>query len=111
MEDLPEDLHMVLMDTLSIVSIKILSHVNKFWYNTFSKYAKEQRDIDLIIRCYEIASEGSLKLLKWAHDNGYRWNESTCTNAAENGHLKMLKWARSEGCPWDSNTCAYAAVT
>ena len=50
----------------------------------------------------------TVKLAKWAKDQGCPWNEWTCSNAAMNGHLEVLKWARENGCPWDELTCIYA---
>ena len=35
-------------------------------------------------------------------------DEITC-EAAYGGHLEILKWARENGCRWDSWTCGYAA--
>ena len=58
---------------------------------------------------YGAASNGHLDVLKWARENGCKWNSLTCAYAAENGHLNVLKWARENGCEWDSSTCKCAA--
>ena len=55
------------------------------------------------------AYSGHLSALKWARENGCKWNSWTCRRAAENGHLDVLKWARLNGCDWGSKTCSYAA--
>jgi len=33
-------------------------------------------------------------VLKWATENGCRWDSQTCVEAAGRGDLEMLKWAR-----------------
>jgi len=53
--------------------------------------------------CDYAAGEGKLELLKFAHENGCRWDEGTCAYAAENGHLEVLKYAHENGCEWDKN--------
>jgi hypothetical protein len=58
----------------------------------------------------EIAKYGNLRLLKYAHENGYKWDEVTCQYADGYGHLECLKYAHENGCQWDKLTCAYAAV-
>jgi len=52
---------------------------------------------------------GNLECLKYAHENGSAWNETTCEKAAENGHLECLKYAHGNGCAWDEKTM-HAAV-
>jgi hypothetical protein len=111
LEDLPEDVLMVLVGTLYIVSkvsIVVFTRVNKLCYRITSRCAIEYR-ISRSLKCHEIAIEGSLEVLKWARSEGCPWDSNTCSWAAENGHLEVLKWARSEGCPWDSSTCYWAA--
>jgi hypothetical protein len=48
-------------------------------------------------------------VLRWVREQGYPWDEWTCSKAARLGHLKLLKWAREQGCPWDEWTCEAAA--
>ena len=50
--------------------------------------------------CSSIAKYGNIKLLKWAHDNGYVWDEESCNLAAINGHLDILKYLHEKGCQW-----------
>jgi len=45
-----------------------------------------------------------LEVLKWARENGCKWDSWTCSNAAEGGHLDVLQWARENDCPWDRST-------
>ena|SRR5580692_1293486 len=110
MEDLPEDVIIVLIETLcrmSRVSVIVLAHVSKFCYKLAHRCAKENR-INRTLQCREIAAEGSLEVLKWARSNGCRgtskagfpnlplrgqgeWNSYTCAWAAENGHLEVLE--------------------
>ena len=38
---------------------------------------------------YMAALNGHLECLKYAHENGCRWNGLTCAEAARNGHLEV----------------------
>ncbi len=55
------------------------------------------------------ASRGHLHLLKWAHEQGYPWDQLTCAQTARVGHLEMLKWLKEQACPWNEWTCHRAA--
>jgi hypothetical protein len=106
MEILPEDVTNVLTETVyrvSKISIVVFARVNKLCYRISSKCAVEHK-ICRSLRCYEIAFEGSLEILKWVRSEGCPWDSSTCFGAAQNGHLEILKWARSKGCEWTSQT-------
>src|SRR2546427_226255 len=63
--------------------------------------------------CTYAAMNGHLEILKWARENGCKWETWTCAYAAKNGHLEVLKWARGndcgQRCDWNSYTCANAA--
>jgi choline dehydrogenase-like flavoprotein len=59
--------------------------------------------------CSRSAEHGNLECLKYAHENGCEWDDDTCTYAARNGHLECLKYAHENGCKWNTDTCAYAA--
>ncbi len=74
--NLPEDLITVIMETLcriSKVSVVVLAHVSKYWYK-ISKRCAIQNKISRKLNSYDIASEGSLKVLQWARSNGCDWN-------------------------------------
>ncbi len=58
---------------------------------------------------YTLAKHGAIKILKYAHENGCRWDGSVCSIAAEYGHLECLRYAHENGCPWNTNTCSLAA--
>ena len=58
---------------------------------------------------YFAAEHGYLQLLKYAHDNGCKWDEWTCAYAAEGGHLHVLIYAHDNGCRWNTLTREYAA--
>jgi hypothetical protein len=76
------------------------------------KYLKSNQRISIagaFSLSWRVAKEGHLDVLKWAHENGCPWGESTCSAAADEGHLDVLKWARQNGCPWDESTCKAAA--
>ncbi len=59
--------------------------------------------------CNNAASNGHIKILKWAKENGYEWSTYTCSGAASNGQFETLKWLRKNGCPWDTCSCIGAA--
>src|ERR1700693_2572779 len=95
-EESPEDILTVLLDTLtkiSKVSIVVFAHINKFCYRVSAKYAL-QNNIGRPLKCELIASEGSLEVLQWARKTDCEWNWMTCAYAAQNGHLHVLQWAR-----------------
>jgi hypothetical protein len=59
--------------------------------------------------CYNAATHGNLKNLKWLKEKGCLWDEETCSNAARQGHLHILTWAKEQGCPWNYETSSEAA--
>ena len=59
--------------------------------------------------CSLAACYGQLEILKWAHENGYNWDEQTM-NVSAQGHLDCLKYAHENGCPWGEYTCLLAIV-
>jgi hypothetical protein len=59
--------------------------------------------------CTNAAAAGDLTRLKYAHENGCPWDESTCEAAARCGHLECLQYAHENGCPWDEWVCHEAA--
>ncbi len=60
--------------------------------------------------CALAAEDGNLKILQFAHEQGYPWDENTTKFAALNGHLHCLEYAFLHGCPSDEDTCNYAAL-
>lgn len=51
--------------------------------------------------------EGNVECLKYLHDNGCPWNESSCIAAASEGNLgnlENLKYFHENGCPWNEQT-------
>lgn len=88
----------------SKVSVVVLAHVSKYFYRVSRKYAQIY-EISRVIKCEDIALEGYLKVLKWARQNGSKWDHMTSANAALNGHFDMLKWLRKKGCCWNYLTC------
>jgi hypothetical protein len=55
------------------------------------------------------AAKRSYQCLKYAHENGFLWNERTCYYAAESGRIDCLIYAHVNGCPWGGMTCYHAA--
>jgi hypothetical protein len=51
------------------------------------------------------AKWGSLEILKYAHENGCRWDGHTCEQAAGGGYLECLKYLHENNCPWNERTC------
>ena len=61
------------------------------------------------IVCKVASAKGLLECLRYAHENGCPWNESTCHSASEHGHLACLRYAHENGCPWGEYTCQFAS--
>lgn len=55
------------------------------------------------------AEGGQIETLEWLRNNGFEWENLTCSGAAKGGHLDVLKWLRSEGCPWNNDVYMQAA--
>lgn len=73
-ENLPEDLIGVLLETLyktSKISIVVLSHVNKFCYRIARRCAI-CHGINHRVHPLDIVAEGSLEVLKWIDSFGFR---------------------------------------
>jgi hypothetical protein len=113
-EDIPEDLIIVLTDTLceiSKVSIVMLAHVNKFCYQ-ISRSCAVRHKIDKKLKHSEIVADGSLNICEWVIAGPHSWTDwyfETCDFAANYGNLDILKWARSNNYFWDSYTLKCAA--
>lgn len=56
-----------------------------------------------------LAAPGNVAVLKWARENGCKWDETACSEAAKRGFLNVLQWLRANGCPWSRLTCSAAA--
>eukprot|EP00873_Tetraselmis_striata_P008604 jgi/Tetstr1/428868/TSEL_001862.t1 len=53
---------------------------------------------------------GQLDVMRWALQScGWALPRETSEWAASRGHLGILRWAREQGCRWDDLTCAAAA--
>jgi len=60
--------------------------------------------------CGKFSSIGNLSLLKYAHENGFGWDEETCCGAASSGHLDCLMYAHVNRCSWNYKTCSNASA-
>jgi len=66
--------------TTTFKGIIALTYVNKFWHNQITRYAIDNNKcndwlaINRQLSCEQIASEGFLKVLQWARQNGCEWN-------------------------------------
>jgi len=111
MENLPEDLQIVLTDTICIsskVSIKVLANVNKFCYR-ISRKCVVKNGLDRQLKLNDIIIEGSLEVLKWALSNGYIWNWTMSINAVSYGHVHILEWLRLNNYSMSNCLCWHAA--
>jgi hypothetical protein len=50
-------------------------------------------------------------VLRYAHEHGCPWDESTCYGAAAGGHLEVLRYAHEHGCPLHWESCIAGALT
>jgi hypothetical protein len=46
-----------------------------------------------------------LECLKYAHEKGCHWDESTCYGTSFNRHLECVKYLLENGCPIDMDKC------
>ncbi|WZN64183.1 putative ankyrin repeat protein [Chloropicon roscoffensis] len=55
---------------------------------------------------------GSVEVLEYLRERGYKFHALACAGAARGGHLKALKFLRGldPPCRWDQETCAQAAL-
>jgi len=66
---------------------QIIDESTAICFHQWNLMAKKfDQDVSLVE--YAI-SMGSLKLIKWARENGCPWDENTCANTAENGHFEL----------------------
>lgn len=63
------------------------------------KYAHENGCKWSELTCTTVARLGLLDFLKYAYGNGYRWDESLCKAAAKYGYLDILKYTHENNCP------------
>ena len=56
------------------------------------------------------AKYGHLKVLKYAHENGCRWDKWTCSYAAQFGYLEILKYLHENGCSWTEEKSSLKSI-
>ncbi len=56
----------------------------------------------------EAAEHGHLHVVRWAHENGARWDADCAFRAARAGHLEILKYMHARGCAMDARVCFIA---
>lgn len=110
---LPSDLWMSIFALLSVephqVWWRILSEVSKHTNHSLKLYLKHiqfARFHSSSTIAEYIAGEGYLSCLQYAHENGARWDVTTCMNA----NLDCLKYAHESACEWNELTCYYSAL-
>lgn len=55
------------------------------------------------------AQIGNLPLLKYFYEQGFDWDERTCSAASMGGHLDCLMYAHENRCKWDVETSLFSA--
>ena len=55
------------------------------------------------------AKVGSIEMIKYAHNYGIDWDETTYRYAAEYGQLVILMYLHENKCPWDEKSCQFAS--
>ena len=60
--------------------------------------------------CGRSAERGHLECLRYAHEQGCRWDEWIAAYASGEGHLECLRYTHEQGCPWDEETCRWASM-
>lgn len=110
---LPSDLWMSIFALLSVephqVWWRILSEVSKHTNHSLKLYLKHiqfARFHSSSTIAEYLAGEGYLSCLQYAHENGARWDVTTCMNA----NLDCLKYAHENACEWNELTCYYSAL-
>jgi hypothetical protein len=91
--DLPTDIHNVLLSILydeCITSFLILKYVNKYMSSLCDKEDTFETDI--------IASRGYFNVIKWAHGNGFRFSESTISEASKINSYDTVKYIIDHKC-------------
>ena len=82
----------------------IIEHYKDFFYEELKALVNtNDKNINLI------AETGSLYLLEYALNKGFRWNNDSCACAAKSGNVECLKLLRVDGCPWGEHTMKNAA--
>ncbi|AGO84409.1 Ankyrin repeat domain containing protein [Pandoravirus salinus] len=62
---------------------------------------------DVVIQA---AAGAHVECLRYAHENGYSWDASTCAEAVAHGNLDCLRYALANGCPCDERAFIAATV-
>ena len=92
------------------ITFVIGKNIDDFLYlKELKKMRKKKKKFFSIYAMNDCVRKGYLNCLKYLHENGCRWDSTTCSTAALNGHLDCLKYAHENGCSWDSDTCWSAA--
>lgn len=52
----------------------------------------------------KLIDNNNIQLIKWCHQNNFKWNSNTSARAAELGNLKLLKYLKKHKCPFDKYT-------
>ena len=61
------------------------------------------RECDVAAMC------GHLDCLRYLHEQGCQWHQSTCGAAIRGDHLHVLQYLHEQGCPWSDESCTLAA--
>ena len=101
---IPTEILIYIFNNLNDSQQILLSNINHDFRN-FIKYYMIKNNI---IKFQLIMQSDNISLLKWCIYNGCDINK-ICSNLASNGHLKCLKYAHENGCPLSDSTCSNAS--
>ena len=71
------------------------------------QFAKPETDTTQSL-FYGAAQGGHMRVVKWARENGFKWDMYALEAAAAHGHLEVIQYLREHGCSW--NSCEAAAL-
>lgn len=91
----------------SMLTLKLLVNKDNIKCLMFKKAIVEHTDPSGI--CDMAAAIGDLRLLIYAHEHNYPWDEWTTMCAARGGHLDCLTYAHRNGCKWSRLAICAAA--
>jgi|SRR5579872_1621463 len=110
-ETIPTDTWSVIAThfTHSELTLMVLMYVSKYFKVISVNLLRNCKSLQYKRMCTEAASAGSLTVLQWFRELGYKCNSRTCIAAARNGHLEVWQWLRVNGCESNLDSCIEAA--
>jgi hypothetical protein len=122
MVELPSDVWNIILNNLTntaskkdyqYIVLSFISSVSKRTNLICKKLKRQLRIHSIKVRPNKFqsyfAKNGYLNCIIYAHENGCKWNQDTCSYAALNGYSEILEYAHKNGCKWNQDTCSNAA--